>query len=82
MTLELVGDGTRHHLVEQRVGAALLEREFARFDADVVRLSSHVANHRVRPVGVPGRQRQADNRHRTHCHRVADESSAFRRHDT
>ena len=55
---------------------AFLERQFARFDANILRLSGHVSDHLVRSVGVPAGQRQAGDRDHAHRHRVADKSGA------
>jgi len=75
--LELVRNGTRHHLVEQCVGTAFLERQFVRLDPNTVSVLRHVTDHLVRSVGVPAGQGQADNGHDAHCRRVADQSITF-----
>ena len=76
LTSQVTPGSLRGHAEVTARSRAFLERQFARFDANILRLSGHVSDHLVRSVGVPAGQRQAGDRDHAHRHRVADKSGA------
>ena len=68
------------HLTEQRVGTPLLDVQFHRFDFDLLRVFSHLAEHVSQSSGVPETERQTGQRDYYQHDTVDGHVSSFQRY--